>query len=308
MPKSPPPPRSAQKRSGLVLGVGVHPAAVGEHDVQADDVVAGEAALAHEAADAAVQRQPRDARMRDHPAGRGEAVHLALAVELRPERARRGDRDPALGVDAHAVHQAQVDQHPALVDRARARDAVPAAAHGDREAVRAREGDRGLDVGDAHAAHDHARPAVVVHPVPGHAHLVVLGVAVHQHGPEDGGAELGVRHSQPPFGLRDRTNGRLIASTRVHLRSRCVRVGRRGAAPGAEAVAEGGLRRAGSPGSSRGSPSSRTSRPSASCAFVPKVATGLAGPRGLATSVARRGDLVPGRHVADGGAGRAPGR
>src|SRR6476661_4526193 len=63
-------------------------AAVGGDDVRRDQVVAGKAVLALEPADAAAERQTRDAGARDGAAGGREAERLRLAVELAPRQAR----------------------------------------------------------------------------------------------------------------------------------------------------------------------------------------------------------------------------
>ena len=60
-PKLPPPPRSAQNRSGCSLGAGGDEAAVGQHHVGFEQVVDRQAALAREVAEPAAEREPADA-------------------------------------------------------------------------------------------------------------------------------------------------------------------------------------------------------------------------------------------------------
>ena len=90
--------------------------------------------LASQPAVAAAEREPRDAGVGHHAAGRGQAVLLGRLVDVRPERAAADLGDLALGVDLHAVHRGEVDQHPA-VDRGQARYRMPAAAHRDTQVL-----------------------------------------------------------------------------------------------------------------------------------------------------------------------------
>ena len=137
-----------------VLGLGrVDEPAVCGDDVGADEVVAGEAVLAHQPADAAAEREAADAGGRDEPAGRCEPVCLGLVVDVGPDRAAADRRAAGGRVDANAAHRREVDHDP-VVARREARDAVAAAAYGDREVVAARETDRRDHVGGAGAADD----------------------------------------------------------------------------------------------------------------------------------------------------------
>ena len=86
-PKLPPPPCSAQNRSGFSSALARHPRAVGRHQLDRDQVVARQAVLALEPAGAAAERQARDARRRHAPARGGEAVLLGGAVDLGPRAA-----------------------------------------------------------------------------------------------------------------------------------------------------------------------------------------------------------------------------
>ena len=89
-PKLPPPPRSAQKRSGFSSSLGAHEPAVGGHDLRREQVVGREAVLALEPAAAAAERQAGDPGRRDAPAGGRQAERLRRPVELGPEHAARG--------------------------------------------------------------------------------------------------------------------------------------------------------------------------------------------------------------------------
>src|SRR5262249_40364798 len=81
---------------------------------------------------------------------------------------------PFVRIDPHALHRAQVD-HEGVVGDAQTREAVPAAAHRGRQAVRARELDRRDDVGDAGAAGNQAGTPVD-RTVPDLPRLVVAGI------------------------------------------------------------------------------------------------------------------------------------
>ena len=76
---------------GVAVGARAHEPAVGGDDVGAHEVVAGQALLAHEPADAAAEGEARDAGRRDEPAGGGEPEGLRLGVEVLPQQAGLGD-------------------------------------------------------------------------------------------------------------------------------------------------------------------------------------------------------------------------
>ena len=174
---------------GVAVGAGAHEAAVGGHDVGAHEVVAGQALLAHEPADAAAQGEARDAGGRDEAAGGREPEGLRLGVEVLPQQAGLGDDAAGAGIDAGALHHREVDDD-ALGGR-EAGDRVRAAADGDLEALAAGELDGAHDVGGARAAHDERGVDVVEHRVPDLAGVVVALVAGSEHGAPDGLAQLG---------------------------------------------------------------------------------------------------------------------
>src|SRR3954468_19536172 len=71
-----------------VLGLArVHQLPVRRHDVRCGEVVARQAELAHRPADAAAEREARDAGGRDEAPGGREAVGLGLVVDVGPDRA-----------------------------------------------------------------------------------------------------------------------------------------------------------------------------------------------------------------------------
>ena len=163
MPKLPPPPRIAQKRSGFESADAVRTLPSALTTCGLDEVVAREAVLAPQPAVAAAEREPGDAGVRDHAARRDQPERLGLPVDVRPERAALHVRQASLGVDLHAAHRREVDQH-AAVDRRQPGDRVAAAAHRHDQAVVAREVHRVDHVGRARAA-DHQRGLPVVHRV-----------------------------------------------------------------------------------------------------------------------------------------------
>ena len=174
-PKLPPPPQSAQKRSGCFVLARGHEAAVGEDHVRFEQVVDGEAVLAREVARPAAEGEARDAGGRDDAEGHRQAervrgvIHVARrAAGIHPDRAARR-------IHAHALHLREVD-HQAVVAAAEAGAVVAAAPDRDEKALVAAEGHRGDDVGDVHAARDEAR-LLVDHPVIERAGGVVVGVA-----------------------------------------------------------------------------------------------------------------------------------
>ena len=89
-----------------VLGLGrVDEAAVCGDEVGCDEVVAGEAVLAHQPADAAAEREAADAGGRDEAAGRCEPVCLCLVVDVGPDGAAADRRAAGCRVDANAAHR-----------------------------------------------------------------------------------------------------------------------------------------------------------------------------------------------------------
>ena len=153
MPKLPPPPRSAQNRSGWLSSVTFSVVAVGGHELDADQVVAPEAVLGHQPAQPAAERVAGNPGRRDRASGHGEAVYVRLAVELAPRHAALGAHACGLRVDVDPRHLRQVDHQSAVGDRS-AGDVVAAAADGDLRAARPRERESVRDVRRPAAARD----------------------------------------------------------------------------------------------------------------------------------------------------------
>ena len=98
-PKLPPPPRSAQKRSGCSLLARGDEAAVGQHHVGFEQVVDRQAVLARQVAGAAAEGEARDAGGRDDAEGHRQPERVRGVIDvargaagLDPDRAVR--RDP----------------------------------------------------------------------------------------------------------------------------------------------------------------------------------------------------------------------
>ena len=124
----------------LGLGVDVHPLAVGGHQVDGEQVVHGQAVLAHEVPEPAAERQPADAGVADDAARGGEPERLGGAVELAPEEPAGRPRGARRRIDPDRLHQREVDHQPAVADGVTG-DGVPAAAHRDEQVALPREAD-----------------------------------------------------------------------------------------------------------------------------------------------------------------------
>jgi len=160
----------------VLLLAGLQEPAVGGHDVRGDEVVAGEAVLAVEPAEAAPEGEARYAGYRDHPEGGRQPERLRLVVELAQSEPGLGFGGASDGVYADALHGREVQHQPAVAHRL-ARDAVPAAADGERQVVGAGKLDPSHHVGHARTSDDQGG-ATVHHAVedrPSGVVAVVLG-------------------------------------------------------------------------------------------------------------------------------------
>ena len=165
----------APEQVGVLVLARAQQVAVDGHDVGGQQVVDRGAVAAHQPADPAAEREAGDARVGDDAADRGQAVFLRGGVEVAPQDTGSGASGPRFGVQLDRAHRRQVD-HEAVVVDAQARDAVAAAADGDREVALAGEPERGGHVGGARGAGDQRGPAVD-RAVPDLAGLVVVVVA-----------------------------------------------------------------------------------------------------------------------------------
>ena len=169
----------------LVLGVDVVDLTIGRHDLRRDDVVDGQAVLAHEVADATAGDDAADADRTGIAEADDEAVLAGRGVDLGRREAGLGGRRLRRGVDVDRLEPAQVEDDAAL-GRAVAGAAVAAAPDGKLEPGVGREADDLLDVADVGGADDGGRMEVAVHhlPLP-----VVAGVGRAEHLARDGSAD-----------------------------------------------------------------------------------------------------------------------
>src|SRR5688572_32997271 len=148
--------------------------AAGRHDINGEEVVDGEAVLAHQPADATAEREPADAGVAHDPAGGSQTVRLRFEVDVAPQRATLDPGRAAGGIDPHRPHRREVDDDP-IVANGGAGDVVPAATYGDLQIVVAGETHGRDHVGGPGASSDQAR-APVDGPVPHRAGSIVIGV------------------------------------------------------------------------------------------------------------------------------------
>jgi hypothetical protein len=158
---------------GMLPPVGPQPPSVGRDQLHRQQVVAGQAVLAHEPADAAAEREAGHAGVGHDPAGGGQPQPLGRLVELPPEQARLRPDAAGGGVDPDLLHRRQVEDQ-AAVAAGRAGHVVPAAPDGQRQAAGPAVLDPGPHVGGAGAARDQGRalvdgavPELPRRPVPG---------------------------------------------------------------------------------------------------------------------------------------------
>jgi hypothetical protein len=147
-----------EKIGMLVLG-GAHEFAVRRHDVGAEEVVDGEAVLAHQPADATAKGESGDSGVAHDPAGGGQTVRLRLVVNIAPQRTTLHPGAAVGGIDPHAPHRREVDND-AVVANSSARDVMASAPYGDLQIVVAGEPDGSDHVGGADASGDQARTPV----------------------------------------------------------------------------------------------------------------------------------------------------
>ena len=148
--------------------------AVGADHVGRDEVVAGEPARPHQPADAAAEREARDAGGGDEPASGCESERLRLVVELGPGEAALGLRGSRGGVHPDALHAGEVDHDPSVAG-GEAGEAVLASANRHEQVLAACEFHRLADVRHSRAANDRRR-VLVDRAVPHGTRLVVARV------------------------------------------------------------------------------------------------------------------------------------
>ena len=160
--------------------------AVRGHQLDGDQVVAGEALGRHQPAQTAAQRVAGDPGGRDGAPGDGESVHPGRVVDVAPARAALCPGRRSRRVDVDRAHPGQIDHQAALGHRP-AGDVVPPAAHRDLQPGVARVAHRRRDVVGVRTAGDQRGPAVdqpVVHPASG---VIALVAGCQQRAGERGG-------------------------------------------------------------------------------------------------------------------------
>jgi hypothetical protein len=165
----------------VLIGTCLNHGPVRSHDLCSDEVVARQAVLRGQVADAAAEAEPADAGGADDASGRDEADRLGGRVEIEPGRAAVGVGDPGIAVHLDRPHQREVDHEP-VVDDAVSGGIVPASPHGHVQPLRTCESERGRDIAGAEATRDHRRPAVD-ESVEAAARRVVPGVRGADHRP-----------------------------------------------------------------------------------------------------------------------------
>ena len=181
--------------------------AAGQDELQGDEVVAGQAVLAGEPADAAAQRQAGHAGLGHDPGRDDEPVRRGGRVDVAEQAAAARVHQLAFGIDGHLAQAGQVDGQ-AAVRHGLAGHVVAAAADRGREPVLAGHGDRGHHVLGAGAAQDQAGTPVD-HGVPDQPRLfVVRVVGADDVALEDPGQVLGDAQSQLLVNSRRDDRGR----------------------------------------------------------------------------------------------------
>lgn len=159
---------------GVLVGACANHGPGRRDELRSDEVVARQAVLRGQVADAAAEAQPAHTGGADDAPGSDEAEGLGRRVEVEPRRAAAGAGDPCVAVHFHRAHQGEVDHEPAVTD-AVSGGIVPASAHGHLELVRPCEIEGGRDIAGSDATRDHRRPAVD-ESVEAAACRVVLGI------------------------------------------------------------------------------------------------------------------------------------
>jgi hypothetical protein len=149
----------APEELGFGPGIDAHPLSLGGHKVDRDEVVHGQAMLAHQVPQAAAQSEPANAGLAHDPGGRRQAEPLRRPVELTQQRAAARPHRACSRVDLDRVHEREVDHQP-VVAHGVPGDGVSAAAHRDGQIPFPRETDGLDDIVRARAPGDERRSPV----------------------------------------------------------------------------------------------------------------------------------------------------
>ena len=158
-PKLPPPPRSAQKRSGFSSAEArrTRPSAVTTSAATRLSALRPALRLSQPMPPPSVS--PPMPVWLTKPPGVARPCACVARVDVGPGRAAAADGAPRRRVDRHLVHAAEVDHQPAVADREPG-VVVAAAADGDLQPGPRANAIACGDVGRGHAAHDHCRAPV----------------------------------------------------------------------------------------------------------------------------------------------------
>jgi hypothetical protein len=148
--------------------------AVGGDHLCLQEVVDGEAVLAHEPADTAAEAEAADARVAHDASGRRQSVGLGRAVDVAPQGTALDVGRACGGVDRHGAHRRKVDDDPVVAHR-RAGHVVTSTPYRDLHVTVPREAHRRGDVGDPTASGDQPG-SPVDHAVPHRSRAVVVSV------------------------------------------------------------------------------------------------------------------------------------
>src|SRR5262249_38514146 len=116
----------------MLTRAAAEPRAVGRDDLRSEQVVGGQAVLAHEPSDAAAEGQPGDAGMADDAGRHREPEPLSRPVHIRPQAPGPGADRPCARIDLDGGHGRTAHAEPALAPRG-AGPPVPPPAYRDGE-------------------------------------------------------------------------------------------------------------------------------------------------------------------------------
>src|SRR5919106_3257735 len=160
-----------------------HELAVGSDHVYREELINRQPELSHQPSDATPEREPGESGMGNYPGRNGEPEGLCLSIQLAKQYTRLRPRRARLGVDADALHKAEVDDHAPVAHRLTWK-AVTSAADRYRHLGLSRKSHGRDDVRNTGAARDQSR-SPTDRPVPDLAVFIVGGVTgSHELAPE----------------------------------------------------------------------------------------------------------------------------
>src|SRR5438067_322544 len=161
----------APEQVGVLADTGSEHPSIGSDDLDCQQIVNGQAVLAHEPAQAAAEGQARQASSAYGAGGRGESIGLRCLHKLaKPETCLSPGR-LLCWIDPDAFHAREIDDHATIADGT-ATDAVASTAHSHKQVVEAPEPDGSHDIDHVGAA-DESRRVLINHAVPDPASRVI---------------------------------------------------------------------------------------------------------------------------------------